>query len=58
MHSSTNYSQAWRRGVLNRCLPSLESAAIRTEDDDVLERNFQETPQNFLFNTAFSVNTS
>ena len=32
--------------------PSLESAAIRTEDDDVLDRNFQETPQNFfLFNS-------
>ena len=29
------------------------------EDDDVLDRNCQETPQNFfLFNTAFSVNMS
>jgi len=29
--------------------PNLESAAIRTEDDDVLDRNFQETPQNFFY---------
>ena len=27
--------------------PSQESASIRTQADDVLDRNFQETPQNF-----------
>ena len=40
---------ARRQGVLSRCPPSLESAAIRTEDNDVLDRNFQETPQNYFY---------
>jgi len=37
-------AQVQQQGVLSRCPPSLESAAIRTEDKDVLDRNFQETP--------------
>ena len=45
----SNYSQARRQGVLSRYPPSLESAAIRSEDDDVLVQNFQETPQFFLY---------
>ena len=54
MRSSTNCDYFVRRTTLrlgDRAIsvaappPSLESAAIRTEDNDVLDRNFQETPQ-------------
>ena len=54
MRSSSNYDYIYfvrrtrRQGVLSRCPVSLKSAAIKTEDDDVLDRNFQETPQNFF----------
>ena len=56
MRSSTNCDYFVRRTTLrlgDRAFSvaaprGLESAAIRTEDDDVLDRNFQETPQNFF----------
>ena len=59
MRSSTNCDYFVHRTTLSlsgsatgrsRSLPpSLESAAIRTEDDDVLDQHFQETPQNFFY---------
>ena len=57
MRSSTNCDYFVRRTTLRLgdmafsvAAPlSLESAAIRTEDDNVLDLNFQETPQNFFY---------